>query len=432
MRSGSRPSKTARDHSNIAGRLCSGPVRRAERDAGRGAAPAQPRAIVDAVTITGTPGFSDAEVAGELELDAGNRFDVRRWIEDRHRIETFYRDRGYHRVRIVPTRREDADRTRVSLSYDIVRGPQTVIEMRGEPLPGDVLDQMYDAWRGLPIADVVRTEFERIAREELARRGYYRASVQFDFPPETGDLARAIAHVTRGPQTKRLSVAWTGNRDVPAADLDALVTPHREESDVWLDSQSIAWEVRQLYASRGHLQAQVTVGAPTFRDADATLPIAIDEGVLSRLVDVRIEGVDPARMTGAQDALGLPIGEPFAASAPVDATRRLKAFYLALGYRNAAVAHEVTTGTDGSVSIAWAVKEGPLFRVKDVNVVGVETTNAGLVQKAITLEPGDVVSQSAVDTTRRICTTSGRFGASISILASRRPGCRARANCRSL
>ena len=178
---------------------------------------------------------------------------------------------------------------------------------------------------------------------------------------------------------------------------------------MWLDSQSIAWEVRQLYASRGHLQAQVTVGAPTFRDADATLPIAIDEGVLSRLVDVRIEGVDPARMTGAQDALGLSIGEPFAASAPVDATRRLKAFYLALGYRNAAVAHEVTTGTDGSVSIAWAVKEGPLFRVKDVNVVGAETTNAGLVQKAITLEPGGVMSQGAVDTTRRNLYNIGSF-----------------------
>ena len=113
---------------------------------------------------------------------------------------------------------------------------------------------------------------------------------------------------------------------------------------MWLDSQAIAWEVRQLYASRGHLQAQVTVGEPTFQDADATLPIAIDEGVLSRLVDVRIEGVDPARMTGAQDALGLSIGEPFAPSTPVDATRRLKAFYLGLGYRNAAITHEVTTG----------------------------------------------------------------------------------------
>ena len=311
---------------------------------GRRSVAEQPRAIVDAVQITGTPGFTDAEVSGRLELDAGNRFDVRRWIEDRHRLEEFYLDRGYHRVRIVPTRSEDADRTHVSLTYDIERGPQTVIETSGDPLPGEVLDAMYEAWRGLPIADVVRTEFERIAREGLARRGYYRPTVELDFPPETPDLARVTMHVARGAQTKQLIVAWSGNRDVSAAELDTLVVPHRAESAVWLDSQAIAWEVRQLYASRGHLQAQVTVGEPTFQDADATLPIAIDEGVLSRLVDVQIEGVDPARMTGAQDALGLSIGEPFAASAPVDAARRLKAFYLGLGYRNAAVTHDGDNG----------------------------------------------------------------------------------------
>jgi outer membrane protein assembly factor BamA len=196
---------------------------------------------------------------------------------------------------------------------------------------------------------------------------------------------------------------------VSNADLDALIAPHRAESAVWLDSQAIAWQVRQLYASRGHLQAQVTVGEPAFDDTGATLPIAIDEGVLSRLAGVRLEGVDPARRMAATEALGLSIGEPLAASAPVEAARRLKAFYTGLGYRRAGVTHTLTTAEDGSVSIAWAVEEGPLYRVKDVNVVGAETTSAGLVQKAITLEPGDAMSQSALETTRRNLYDIGSF-----------------------
>ena len=126
---------------------------------------------------------------------------------------------------------------------------------------------MYEAWRGLPIADVVRTEFDRIAREGLARRGYYRPELQIEFPAETADLARVTVHVARGPQTKQLLVAWSGNRTVSTADLDALVAPHLTESEVWLDSQALAWQVGQLYASRGHLSAQVTVGEPAFRDA---------------------------------------------------------------------------------------------------------------------------------------------------------------------
>ena len=367
------------------------------------------RTIVEAVRITGMPGFSEKEVAGRLELDAGNRFDVRRWIEDRHRLERFYLDRGYHRVRIVSGRSEGADRSHVLLTYDIQRGPKTIIETTGDPLPGDVIDAMYDAWRGLPIADVVRTEFERIAREGLTRRGYYRPALRLEFPAETPDLARVTLDVARGPQTKQLLIAWGGNRDVSNADLDALVAPHRAESAVWLDSEALAWQVRQLYASRGHLQAEVTVGEPAFQATDATLPISIVEGVLSRLTSVQLEGVDPARRAAATQALGLSIGEPFAASAPVEAARRLKAFYAGLGYRRATVAHTRTTAKDGSVSMAWTVKEGPLYRVKDVNVVGAETTRDGLVQKAIALEPGDPMSQGALDTTRRNLYEIGSF-----------------------
>jgi outer membrane protein insertion porin family len=376
---------------------------------GRRAAAAQPRTIVDTVRITGTPGFSDAALSGTIELSAGDRFDVRQWIEDRHRLERFYLDRGYHRVRITPTRSEAADRSSVSLTYDIERGPQTIIETIGDPLPGQVIDDLYDAWRGLPIADVVRTEFERIPREGLARRGYYRPTVQLDFSPETPDLARVTMQVARGPQTKRLIVAWSGNRAVPSAELDALVAPHRAESTVWLDSVAIVWESRQLYASRGYPQARVTVGEPAFQDTDATLPIAIDEGALSRLADVQLEGVDPARMTAAAEALGLSIGAPFTASAPVEATRRLKAFYTGLGYRSASVTHTFTTAKNGSVSIAWAVEEGPLYLVKDVNVVGAETTNDGLVRKAIVLAPGDAMSQSAIDATSRNLYDIGSF-----------------------
>ena len=370
---------------------------------------AQSRTIVEAVRITGAPGFTEEEVAHELELEAGDRFNVRRWIEDRHQLERFYRERGYRRVRIASTRNVTADRARVSLTYDIERGPRTIIEVKGDQLPDEVLDAMYDAWQGLPIADVVRTEFERIARRGLARRGYYRPALQLEFSAETSELARVTMRVSRGPQTKRLMIAWSGNREVPNTELDALAAPHLAASAIWLDSQALAWQVRQLYASRGHLQAEVTVGDPALNAADATLPIAIEEGVLSRLAATRLVGVDPARTAGAEAALGLSIGEPLAAAAPDEATRRLKAFYAGLGYRNAAVTHTLTTAKDGSVSIAWAVKEGPLYVVKDVNVVGAETTSGGLVRKAISLGPGDTMSQNALDTTRRNLYDIGSF-----------------------
>ena len=290
--------------------LVFGPGSPGGAEMGRRSVAEPPRAIVDAVQITGTPGFTEAEVSARLELDPGNRFDVRRWIEDRHRLEAFYLDRGYHRVRIVPTRREDADRTRLADLQHRARA-----EDRDRNHGGSVSGRSArrDVQGLARPADCRRCPngVERIAREGLARRGFYRPTVELDFPLETPELARVTIHVARGAQTKQLLLAWSGNREVSTAELETLVVPHRAESAVWLDSQAIAWEVQQLYASRGLLRAQVTVGEPAFQDADATLPIAIDEGVLSRVIDVHIKGVDPARMTGARDALGLSIGEPF-------------------------------------------------------------------------------------------------------------------------
>jgi outer membrane protein assembly factor BamA len=139
------------------------------------------------------------------------------------------------------------------------------------------------------------------------------------------------------------------------------------------------------------------------------VPITIDEGVLLRLAGMQLGGVDPARLMDATEALGLSIGDPLAASAPDEAARRLKAFYAGLGYRRAAVTHTVTTEKDGSVSVTWTVKEGPLFRVRSVDVVGADTTSDGLVRKAITLQPGDAMSQGAIDTTRRNLYDIGTF-----------------------
>ena len=150
---------------------------------GRGAAPAQPRAVVDAVTITGTPGIQRRRGCG--------RAGARRWQSLRRAAV----DRGSAPDRDLigiavtiasgscrPTRGRRS--TRVSLSYDIVRGPQTVIEIRGEPLPGDVLDQITTPGAAADrrrCSDGVRNDRARGARPPRLLR----ASVQFDFPPET-------------------------------------------------------------------------------------------------------------------------------------------------------------------------------------------------------------------------------------------------------
>ncbi len=231
------------------------------------------------------------------------------------------------------------------------------------------------------------------------------------FPPETPELARVTMHVARGAQTKQLLVAWSGDRDVSAADsrLACPAAPKRR----------CGWTRRRSpgrcgsSSESGTPQAKVTLGEPTFQNSDATLPIAIDEGVLSRLSTCRSRA-SIQRDNGRAGCAGTVDGEPFAASAPVDAARRLKGFYLdwlsECGRR--------ARGDDGKrwIGVDRLGRQGrSALVVKDVNVLGAETTNAGLVQNAVTVEPGAVMSQGALDTTRRNLYDIGRFAASISI-----------------
>ena len=363
--------------------------------------------LVGSVAIAGTPGFPEDQLRRELHLKPGDRFVVRRWIDDRLRLHEFYQEHGYHRVRIVPTRAGAGDGP-VTLRYEIHRGPKTIIETVGDELPSDAVEAMYEEWSGVPVTEVLVDRFAETARTFLARRGYPRAQVAVSFPVDTPELARAIVMVDRGPKTTRQTFTWSGNAAVSTMELDALVVAAGAQGGGF-DQQALEFQVRQLYGQRGYQQVALSFGEPRFADDQVTRPVAITEGAMTRIAAVRIDGVAPARRDAATSALNLPSGTPFVASGLVDATRRLRAYYRNLGYLDAAVSPALSPQPGGDIVVALKVDEGAGHQVGAVSVSGVASTNAGLVDKAITLAPGAVASAVEAETTRRKLFEIGSF-----------------------
>jgi outer membrane protein assembly factor BamA len=228
------------------------------------------------------------------------------------------------------------------------------------------------------------------------------------FPVDTPELARAIVMVDRGPKTTRQTFTWSGNAAVSTMELDALVVAAGAQGGGF-DQQALEFEVRQLYGQRGYQQVAVSFGEPRFADDQVTRPVAITEGAMTRIAAVRIDGVAPARRDAATSALNLPSGTPFVASGLVDATRRLRAYYRNLGYLDAAVSPALSPEPGGGIVVALKVEEGAGHQVGAVSVSGVESTSAGLVDKAITLAPGAVASAAEAETTRRKLFEIGSF-----------------------
>ncbi|HSG01389.1 MAG TPA: translocation/assembly module TamB domain-containing protein, partial [Vicinamibacterales bacterium] len=386
--------------------LLFGPGTSRIRSAGRRATAGAPQPIVADVEITGSPGFGEDELRSVLRLEPGQRFDIRKWIDDRLRIEKFYRSRSYHRARIVPTRveREPVDGVRrLTLRYDLERGPRTVIEVVGDDLPGAAIDEMHEDWGGVPIADVLREEFERIARLELARRGYLQAAVSAEFVTVTDDLEQAVLTVDRGSRTRTQEVAWSGNRTMTAAELDAVVADLPAELSPFVDTSALIADLGRAYAERGFFSIETRIGRPVFERDRARLPIEIVEGTQARVTTLTLGGVAAERLDAARTAVGMPEGTVFGSRTAVEAHRRLEGFYADLGFRDVKVTYAIDQSPDGPVSVAMTVVEGLPHVISDVSVSGVESTSRALVDRAVTLAPGQQAGrQRALDTRRNL------------------------------
>ena len=144
-----------------------------------------------------------------------------------------------------------------------------------------------------------------------------------------------------------------------------------------------------------------------FEGDRAALPIRIVEGPLARVATLQVDGVSAERREGAQAALGLAIDSPFADGAERPARVRLERHYRDLGYRDARVdATARVAPQDGRVALTFTVTEGPRSVVRRVRVEGARSTNESLVDRAITITPGEAAGQSHAAETERRCTAS--------------------------
>ena len=110
------------------------------------------------------------------------------------------------------------------------------------------------------------------------------------------------------------------------------------------------------------------------------------------------------RQQGAQTALGMELGSPFAEGAERAARVRLERYYRDSGHRDARV--DATTrvaAQDGRVNLSVTVTEGPLYVVRGVRVEGAQSTSGSMVDRAVTITSGEAAGQSqAAETERRL------------------------------
>jgi outer membrane protein insertion porin family len=367
---------------------------------------------VRSVTLAGDAGFPADQVLAGTKIRAGDRFDFRQWLDDRDAVARFYKDRGYFSARVVPMRttpEATGKERRVDLQYRITRGNRALLEVTGYTGDG-FIERLEQTWSDNVLLELLGDSLARAARDHLIDDGLFRARVEVEVDvPEPG-AARARVRVEPGPRSDARQFAFSGNRVIPSEVLQELASSSRLDADPWKDPAPMIDQIRAAYAAKGHLTARADAGPIEFSNGSATLPIRIEEGPPAHVASLHVTGVAPERHAGALEAIALPVGSPFASGMGRAGRTRLERHYRDLGFRDVRVEVTATPAPQGpGVGLAFDVHEGPLHVVRSVEVEGVRTTRASLVNSAVGLAPGEPAGAAAAAETERRLYELGTF-----------------------
>ncbi len=172
-----------------------------------------------------------------------------------------------------------------------------------------------------------------------------------------------------------------------------VVEERRLTLTAWQQPSEVETALTAHYRSLGFEQAAVSIGAPVFAGATATLPVSVNEGPQFHVASVDLTGVSPARREQVRTTFGITTGAPYVPSELEAARRTVEVEYLKDGYNDvrvtvASVADVETPATH----ITLDVREGARQMLADVSVTGAETTTQGTVETALDLTRGEPAS----------------------------------------
>ena len=139
--------------------------------------------------------------------------------------------------------------------------------------------------------------------------------------------------VNGGQQASGRQVRFSGAQGIEASALTAVLRARGLTDYLWIDPNVVVDPLRNHYVAAGYRSVRVAPELPRFDGDTAVLAVAIDEGPVTRLAGVTVEGGVDALQEPVAQASRLPVGEPYRSADVDEARRRIEAEYRRRGYQ---------------------------------------------------------------------------------------------------
>ncbi len=296
----------------------------------------------------------------------------------------------------------------------IEAGTEIVVRVVGARFSRGKLRQVVPVFQEQSVDTDLLVEGQQSIQQYLQSEGYFAANVTYRLQ-EDGKAGKTIITYTveRGNRYKFVHLEITGNHYFPEQTLRERLYlepaefprfPHGRYGSTYLQEDIQA--IQSLYVSNGFRDVKVTSRVEeNYRNAHNRLAVFVhvDEGTQTFVSSLKIGGVSETDLRTFSALLASSNGQPFSeASVALDRENILN-YYYDRGFLNAVFEYSVEAVDAGHVRLTYTVRPGEQKFVRDVLVMGLESTRAKLVNDRIELKPGEPLSLSEeTDSQRRL------------------------------
>ncbi len=296
----------------------------------------------------------------------------------------------------------DAARRRVHPNLNITAGPKIKVKAVEAKLSHRVIKRYVPVYQEGTVDNDLLVEGQRNLRDYLQSQGYYDVDIDFRIQPVQKDLETIEYVISRGQRQKLAHVAIVGNKYFRAGDIRdrmfmqpaSFTMRHGRYSEAFRrkDEETIA----DLYRSNGFRDVKVTSAVSRNyrgKSGEVAVTVTIMEGPQWIVNSLTLNGIEKADREALAARLSSGAGQPFAEMNLAADRNEVLTYYYTRGYPDADF-HGIwqPAGEEHHVNVTYTISPGGRQYVRKVLTAGIHHTRPALVEKQITLQPGDPLS----------------------------------------
>ena len=295
----------------------------------------------------------------------------------------------------------------------IEAGPKVTVRTEGAHVSLGTLRRVLPIFQERSIDSGLLTEGVGSLRDYFTGEGYFDATVSYSMTPSSDGAGRTIVYrVVRGPRSRFTRIELQGHKYFDAATIlerMALTPASRLRNRRGVFSVAMldrdVQSIQELYRSNGFRDVKIVprvIRGDKGKSQDVAVVVKIEEGRQILVGELELSGVDLKLVDEMNAMITSRAGQPFSTTNVAMDRDAVLGYYFNNGYPDAIFDAQIKPGPDdGHVNLKYVVDEGRRVFARGMLVNGLHTTRPSLVNRRLTIQPGDPLSQSAIVETQR-------------------------------